>query len=116
MGKVVDLKEKFDEYFHELEGYCLRSERFYETLDAFTSKEALAASMRLWLEAAFIQGARAMAQDTLDTLLDYGTAVAGIDEPKRTPTESYDAAHASLHVYFTQVLKEAENDTTPLPR
>lgn len=108
MGKVVDLKEKFNEYFNELEGYCLRSERFYESLDAFSNKEALAASMKLWLEAAFIQGARAMAQDTLDTLLDYGTATAGLEEPKRAPSESYDAAHASLHVYFTQVLQDAE--------
>lgn len=108
MGKVIDLKESFNEYFHELEGFCMRSERFHESLDAFTSKEALAASMRLWLEAAFVQGARAMAQDTLDTLGDYATAVAGIEEPKYNPSESYDHAFGSLHVYFTQVLQEAE--------
>lgn len=108
MGKVSDLNEKFNEYFNELEGYSLRSERFYASLDAVTSKEALAASMKLWLEAAFMQGARAMAQDTLETLSDYGCATAGLEEPKRTPSECYDAAHASLHTYFTQVLDNAK--------
>lgn len=43
----------FESWFDELESYGLRSERFYDTLDAFTSKEALYASMKLWLEAAF---------------------------------------------------------------
>lgn len=52
-----ELKEKFLEYFHEVESYSLRSERFYESLDAFTNKEALARSMVLWLEAAFMEGA-----------------------------------------------------------
>lgn len=108
MGKAVDLKEKFKEYFHELEGYGLRSERFYDLLNTCASKEVLAASMAQWLEAAFIRGARVMAQDTLHTLDDYGTAVAGVAAPLRNPTDCYDAARDSLMVYFTQVLQDAE--------
>lgn len=46
----------FDDWFHELEGYCLRSERFYESLTAFQSKEGLAASMLIWLKAAYEMG------------------------------------------------------------
>ena len=60
------LREKFQEYFHELEGYTLRSERFYDSLNAFTNKEALAASMVLWLEAAFIQGAKTSKKLNID--------------------------------------------------
>ena len=47
--------KEFDEWFHQLEGFHLKSERFYESLDAF-SKEALAISMVKWLETAFYAG------------------------------------------------------------
>lgn len=110
MGKVIDLQEKFNEYFYEIEAYSLRAERFYDSLDQFSNKQALAASMRLWLEAAFIQGARAMAQDTLDTLGDYATAVAGIDEVCYNREQAYDAAHGSLMVYYTKILDDAESN------
>jgi len=62
------LREKFLEYFNELEGYALRSERFYDSLNAFTNKEALAASMVLWLEAAFIQGAKTSKKPNFEEL------------------------------------------------
>ena len=107
MGKVIDLKQAFAEYFHELEGYALRSERFYDQLssaDPATRPQVLVK----WMEAAFIQGARVMAQDTVDTLGDYGTACSGLDQPRRNPTQCYDAARDSLMVYFTQVLQDAE--------
>lgn len=61
------LKEKFLEYFHEVESYSLRSERFYESLHAFTNKDALAKSMTLWLEAAFMEGAN-VAMDHIDSI------------------------------------------------
>ncbi len=107
-SRELNLKEKFNEYFHELESYATRSERFYESLGAFTSQEALAASMVRWLEAAFIQGARVAAQDAVDTLYQYGTTVAGINDKCYTRTEAYDVAAHSLMVYFTKILDEAE--------
>ena len=32
--KNIDLKEKFQQYFNEQEGFCLRSERFYADIEA----------------------------------------------------------------------------------
>jgi hypothetical protein len=61
------------------------------------------------LAEAYAAGARAMAQDTLDTLGDYACAVAGL-EGSNTPSECYDKAHASLHVYYTRVLNDFEED------
>lgn len=53
MSKVMDLHEKFLEYFHELEGYALRSERFYAEY-----KDPVVAVK--WMEASFMAGAEAM--------------------------------------------------------
>lgn len=51
-----NIEHYFNDYFHELEGYCLRSERFYETFNNFGNKAELAADMVLWLRAAFEAG------------------------------------------------------------
>ena len=106
--KNINLDEKFWEYFHEQEGFGLRSERFYDSLEAFSNQAALAASMKLWLQAAFVQGARVMAQDTVDTLRDYGTALSGIECQGVTPTQAYDDAADNLMTYYTQILKDSE--------
>jgi hypothetical protein len=45
----------FNEWFNGLEGFHIKSERFYESLTAF-SNDALAISMVKWLEAAFEAG------------------------------------------------------------
>ena len=104
----IDLKEKFQQYFNEPEGFGLRSERFYDSMEAFSNKPALAASMKLWLEAAFIQGARIMAQDTVDTLRDYATAVAGINEVRYTSEQAFDASADNLMTYYTKILQDIE--------
>ena len=57
----------FDDWFHELEGHCLRSERFYDSLDAFNSKPALAASLLLWLESAYESGREHMKEEAVIT-------------------------------------------------
>ena len=59
----------FDDWFHELEGHCLRSERFYESLTAFNNPEALAQSMRLWLWAAYDMG-RQHASEEKQVIID----------------------------------------------
>jgi hypothetical protein len=104
----IDLKKEFEEYFHELEGFTLRSERFYNSFSAIPNKTALATSMKLWLEAAFIQGARSMAQDTVDTLRDYGTAVAGVNGVYVTQSKAFDIAADNLMTYYTQILSDVE--------
>lgn len=109
MGKVIDLDEQFSTYFHELETYAMRSERFYSDVNANIPALDKSLLMLKWLQAAFNQGARVMAQDTLDTLDDYGTAVAGIDEVVYNRSQAFDAARANLFPYFTQVLSKAED-------
>ena len=112
MNKNIDLKEKFQQYFHQQEGFGLRSERFYEDLDIQRLYSEDCVVMTKWLEAAFIQGARTMAQDTVDTLRDYATAVAGIDEVCYTSEQAFDASADNLMTYYTQVLQDAENEQT----
>lgn len=112
MGNVVDLKEKFKEYFNEIESFGMRSERFYADIRMLCmTKKVKPEIMEAWVEAAFIAGCRAMAQDTIDTLRDYGTAVAGIDDPKYNITDAFDKAADSLMVYYTQVLDVAEKES-----
>jgi hypothetical protein len=106
--KNIDLKEKFQQYFHEPEEFGLRSERFYDLLDVGGVQPALAASMKLWLEAAFIQGARTMAQDTVDTLRDYATSVAGFELVYYTSEKAFDMSADNLMTYYTQILQDAE--------
>lgn len=105
MGKNIDLREKFLEYFNELEGFGLRSERFYEEVDAGMMREK---RIMQWLEAAYMQGARDMAQDTLNTLGDYACAVSGCKPEVIKPEEVYDRAQNNLMVYYTKVLDNAE--------
>ncbi len=108
-SEIKNYNQSFNEWFNELEGYSLRSERFLDSLDAFTSKEALAKSMILWLKAAYDQGCRDAAQDSIDTLRQFGTVVSGLDE-KLTRTEGYDTSAQNLMVYFTHVLNSNEKD------
>ena len=100
MGKVIDLDKKFLEYFDELECFGLRSERFYAECEAGMKPERVLE----WLRAAYQQGCRDMAQDTLDTLGDYACAVSGCKPEVLGPEEVYDRAHDNLMVYYTQVL------------
>lgn len=105
MGYNVDLKKKFQDYLHDLEGYSFRIERFDAECDStiMDNKRILE-----WMEAAFIAGANTMAQDTLDTLGDYGTSLAGIDEVCYTRTQAFDIAADNLLLYYKTVLKDKE--------
>ena len=105
MGKNIDLQEKFLEYFNEQEGYALRSERFYEEFESGMMREKRIIE---WIKAAYLQGARDMAQDTVETLGDYACAVSGCKPEVIKPEEVYDRAQNSLMVYYTKVLDNAE--------
>jgi hypothetical protein len=61
-----------------------------------------------WMRLAYMAGARAMAQDVLDTLADYACAVEGLDPELLTPAEIYDRARENLFVYTTRVLDKAK--------
>ena len=108
MGTNIDLKKKFQEYFYELEGFSLRSERFF---DEFKFESAQEQKIIKWLEAAYRQGACDMAQDTVDTLGDYAAAVAGLKSEMVTPDQVYDKARSSLIAYYNDVLDETEDTT-----
>lgn len=101
--RATNLKDKFQDYLNEIEGFSLRSERFAEDVEVGDRVQ-----LQKWLEAAFMQGARVLAQDTLETLQDYGTAVAGLNEPVSTPTRSYDAVAENLTAYYATVLGETQ--------
>ena len=103
MGQPIDLKVKFNEYLNEVEGYGTRLERLCDEVESGHIRER---RMIEWLLAAYQQGARDMAQDTVDTLGDYACAVAGIDGVVYTREAAYDAARDSLMVYYTRVLDE----------
>lgn len=64
MSTQLDLEEAFQAYFHEREGFALRSERFYQDISDRQSKADLAKAMTTWLQAAFYAGAKALAEDT----------------------------------------------------
>lgn len=102
--KQIDICAKFQEWFQENEGNALRSERFYDSLTRFKTTEALASSLILWLEAAYVHGVETAATDSCDTLLDYATALAGCHPESKTPTQSYDEAAKSLIEYWKEVL------------
>lgn len=109
MGQVTNLKEKFLEYFNQLESYGLRSERFYEDYYATESKDP--ERMVEWLEAAFMAGAEAMAHDTLATLGDYATAMAGVEGQKYTSTQAFDVSAENLETYYQQLFGQNFTNT-----
>lgn len=105
MPEVTDYEEEFNAWFHENDGFILRSERLYIDLNKFRTREAQAASMVLWLQAAYKQGAKDAAQDAAGTLRQYATALSGVEPEMVTPEQQYDKAADSLDVYFKDVLK-----------
>jgi len=111
VGKNIDLQTQFQDWLDEQQGFQLRSDRLHDDLKYIdqVSDEGRMEIVAKWLQAAYLAGARCMAQDTVDTLGDYGTALAGCETPVRNPTECYDAARDNLMVYYTKVLDDAEN-------
>jgi hypothetical protein len=101
MPKVIDLDVAFDNYFNQVEGFALRGERFLD--DAAVANPSV---MIEWLKAAYKAGAHTMARDTYATLLDYGTAVAGLDAEPMTPTESFDSSAENLKSYYVDLFED----------
>lgn len=104
MSQIIDLDKRFDDWFNELEAFGLRSERFFDSLDQFKSKESLQANLIIWLKAAYLHGVRVAAQDSVETLYDYATACAGLEPKLSTPEEDYDRSAEALNAYWSNVL------------
>lgn len=97
----LNLKAEFREYIDELEGFTLRSERFYAEFESGFMREK---RILEWMEAAYIAGATEMAMDTLDTLGDYACACAGLEPRLIKPETVYDQAEADLRIYYDKIL------------
>jgi len=110
MAKVTDLNEKFLGWFLEMESFSFRAQRFLDdaTIEDVTKRQDI---LMEWLRNAYLKGARDMAQDTIETLGDYGAAVAGCDAELIVPSKKYDDAAESLTPYFAKILDEAETNT-----
>lgn len=106
MSKVLNLQEKFQEYLHQLEAGAvhLRYERFADAVSTGDLEQ-----MKTWLEAAFREGAKVMAEDTVATLGDYATAVAGLPGDY-TLVQVYDLAAANLTPYYAQIFEQPEDE------
>lgn len=104
MSQIIDLDKRFDDWFNELEAFGLRSERFFDSLDQFKSKEGLQANLILWLKAAYLHGVRVAAEDSVEALLDYATACAGLEPKFSTLEEAYDHSAEELNAYWSNVL------------
>ena len=106
MGKVLDIDHEFEQYFHELEAFALRSERFDQDLDLISDlpKPQRLEFMQAWLHAAFCEGAKRMAEDMLAALGDYACAVSGTEQdPKYKTEQCFDIAQENLESYVNQV-------------
>ena len=103
MGKAFEVGQAFTQYWNTQEGHHLMAERCVAEIVQATGYEQITL-IRAWMEYAFVAGAKAMADDTVDTLLDYGTAVAGLGTDITELSQVYDAAANSLTDYYAEVL------------
>ena len=61
IGSMIQQFDTFDDWFHQIENFGTRAERFYESMSAFTSLDGQAVNAVMWLKAAF-EAARAEPQ------------------------------------------------------
>ena len=108
MSEIINLEDSFENWFHEVESSGLKSERFYEEINYYRTREAQAKLMLKWLKAAYMQGIKTAAQDSVDTLRDYSTSLVGIDGFTYNPDEAYSACAVSLDCYWQDVFKDKE--------
>ena len=98
------MNDKFSEWFNQPEGFALRSERLEYELGGRAVPAEHMQGVTSWLRAAYAQGCRDTAQDTLDTLGDYACATSGLDAEWLTPEQVYDRAQQNLAVYYARTL------------
>ena len=101
MGRNIDLDTHFFVWLNEPEGFHIRAERLDELKDPEVAIK--------WLRAAYILGARTIANDTIDALGDYATAMAGVYSLS-TPSAAYDIAAENLSKYYQQIFEGIDNE------
>lgn len=110
MAEAIELNAEFEKFLEVeslVDAVSAEHQALLLALGAVECPEkrgALLDAIRQCQKAAFFAGARALAQESLDALLDHGTAVAGCTTPLRNPTECYDSAHANLKYHYEEVL------------
>lgn len=97
-----DLDEQFEEWLNGHQDFSLRSEYLHNDLDNCSDKMAVVLK---WLRAAYKQGARDLANDTVYTLGCYATALSGLDDKCYTRSSAYDAAQESIEHYYKGILE-----------
>ena len=94
-NKMLDLEKSYEEWF------C------FDDYGSFGSSRAMyitESRPEPFVRAAYMEGARRMAQDILNTLGDYATALSGIEGSMVTPSEVFDRARENLEPYLQEVL------------
>lgn len=108
MSEVINLEDEFNSWFNEIESFGLRSEKFYQELNCYCTRENQVELMLSWLKAAYLHGIKTAAKDSVDTLRDYSTSLAGIGGFTYNPDEAYSACAVSLDCYWQDVFKDKE--------
>jgi hypothetical protein len=95
----LDLTESFDQWFYK-DKYSAyggsRAEYVTTSYDATMAK------------AAYKEGAAKMGRDLYLTLLDYATAMSGIEDTKYNSSEAFEMAAQNILNYVESVVKQAE--------
>ena len=94
MPEIINLEDEFNSWFNEVEVFGLRSERFFEQINHYRTRESQSELMITWLKAAYLHGIKTAARDSVKTLAVYSTAVEGVDSYCKDYTMSgaFDAA------------------------
>lgn len=99
-NKILDLEQAYENWF------C------YDDYGSFGASRAMyitESKPEPFVRAAYMEGARRMAQEMLDTLDAYACAVAGIEGAVVTPSEVFERARENLASYCKDVLGPVEN-------
>jgi hypothetical protein len=99
VSKEIDIAKEFDKWFYEEKYSAYGASRAEYVTTSFDATMA---------EAAYKEGAAKMGRDLYLTLLDYGTAMAGIEDTKYNSTQAFEMAAQNILVYVERAIKQAE--------
>ena len=97
---IMDVNRAFERYLHEQEVFSIPLERF--AIDVEQGNHAI---LKGWLKAAFEEGFRTAAKDSVATLLSFRTSMSGCGGDALNSTQAFDIAAENLAQYFEQVLE-----------
>jgi len=115
--KRIDLNTGFENYFHEIESFATRSERFYDDVDRICNRSKDNIDYKIlesWLHSAYLAGARAMAQDSINTLKNLSDEIESYSDIETSDIKTYNTTEAfemvkiCLLTYYTKILEDVE--------